>query len=287
MTPYAKGLAITGFGGLILTIDIPMIMLAQADVWSTILIRAGCAFVAALIIWQVSRAVTDNAPPLLPGWPGVGIASLYGIANITFTVAVFNTTAANLVFILAFNTMFAALLAWLLLSERPHRVTVVTAVIMVGAILLIVHEGVSAGNFLGDVMAIVTAFILAMAITLTRKTGRDLGFAPAIGDIIPIVIVGTLALARGQPIVVEYPWWLIANGAVLIPIAFWCLASGPKYLSAPEVAMFYLLETVMTPVWVWLIFAQAPTAMALLGGLILITALLAHCVWQLRRARPG
>ena len=44
-----------------------------------------------------------------------------------------------------------------------------------------------------------------------------------------------------------------------MPISFFCLATGPKYLSGPEVAMFYLLETVFAPVWVWLIFSEAPS----------------------------
>jgi len=72
---------------------------------------------------------------------------------------------------------------------------------------------------------------------------------------------------------------------VVMPIAFFCLASGPKYLSAPEVAMFYLLETVFAPVWVWLVFAEVPTRNSLIGGAILIVALLAHSVWQISNSR--
>ena len=55
--------------------------------------------------------------------------------------------------------------------------------------------------------------------------------------------------------------------------------------------MFYLLETVLAPIWVWLIFTEVPTTNSLIGGLILVVALVAHSVWQLldgrrRRARP-
>jgi len=46
--------------------------------------------------------------------------------------------------------------------------------------------------------------------------------------------------------------------------------------------MFYLLETILAPIWVWLIFAEAPTNMALAGGAILILALGAHSLWQAR-----
>ena len=79
------------------------------------------------------------------------------------------------------------------------------------------------------------------------------------------------------------PWWIIFNGAVVMPISFFCLANGPRYIFGPEVAMFYLLETVLAPVWVWLIFAETPSRNALIGGTILIVALVAHSLWQLNR----
>ena len=49
--------------------------------------------------------------------------------------------------------------------------------------------------------------------------------------------------------------------------------------------MFYLLETVLAPIWVWLIFSEAPTAASLVGGLILVVALVAHSLWQIRDGR--
>ena len=71
----------------------------------------------------------------------------------------------------------------------------------------------------------------------------------------------------------------------IMPISFFCLANGPKYISGPEVAMFYLLETVLAPVWVWMIFAEVPTRNSLIGGMILIVTLVAHSTWQLIEGR--
>ncbi len=89
---------------------------------------------------------------------------------------------------------------------------------------------------------------------------------------------------------IDEPWWIIFNGAVIMPLAFFCLAAGPRYISGPEVAMFYLLETVLAPVWVWMIFYETPSRNSLIGGVILIVALVAHSVWQLidgRRRRAA
>ena len=97
-----------------------------------------------------------------------------------------------------------------------------------------------------------------------------------------------LSRAGRQPMSRENArWWIVFNGAVVMPISFFCLANGPKYLSGAEVAMFYLLETVLAPVWVWLIFAEVPSRNALIGGTILIVALIAHSLWQLADGRKS
>jgi len=281
---------ITAFGGLILTVDIPLIRLASGDTWSIMLVRSGMTFAAALVIWAIWRSFSRNAPSLAPGWTGVAVAALYGLTSIFFMLAIYRTSTANLVFILAFNTVFSALLSWVFLKERPRTATLITMAVMIIGVLIIVGDGISAGNFTGDMLALASSFCAASAITLTRSSGKDMGFTALTGVLLPAVIALFFVSQDGYRI--DAPWWIIFNGAIIMPLAFYCLATGPRFLSAPEVAMFYLLETVLAPVWVWLIFAEAPTNNALIGGLILIVALVAHSTWQLldsrkRRALPG
>ncbi|MGE0500274.1 MAG: DMT family transporter [Rhizobiaceae bacterium] len=280
---HAKGLLITAIGGLILTVDIPMIRLAGGDPWPILLVRSGVTLVAALAIWAVWRALSANAPSLMPGRTGAIVASLYGLTSIAFMIAVFNTSTANLVFILAFNTVFAALLSWVFLKERPQPATMAAMAAMIVGVLVIVGDGISAGNFLGDMMALLSSFFVAAAITISRASGRDMGFTALTGVALPLVVAIALTIQTGYRI--DEPWWIILNGAVVMPLAFYCLATGPRYLSAPEVAMFYLLETCLAPVWVWLIFAETPTRNSMIGGTILIVALVAHSLWQLQAGR--
>jgi drug/metabolite transporter (DMT)-like permease len=84
---------------------------------------------------------------------------------------------------------------------------------------------------------------------------------------------------------IDAPGWIIVNGLLVMPISFFCLAIGPKYISGPEVAMFYLLETVFAPVWVWMIFSEVPSVQSMVGGAILLTTLIAHSLWQLGQIR--
>lgn len=282
-TDHARGLLITGFGGLMLTIDIPLIRLSNGDPWTVMMLRTGATFAVAILVWLVWRNLGRNPPRLIPGLPGLAVATLYGATSVTFMLAVYRTSTANLVFILAFNTVFAGLLSWGVLGERPRAVTVAAMVLMLVGVLVIVQDGLGSGNFAGDMLALASAFLIACAITVSRASREDMGLASLVAVVLPFALASVMVAQVGYR--VEEPFWILLNGAVVMPVAFFCLATGPRYITGPEVAMFYLLETVLAPVWVWMIFAEVPTNATLIGGSILILTLIAHAAWQLRESR--
>lgn len=286
----SRGLALSTVGGLALTTDIPLIRLADGDAWSILAVRSFTTFVAAILIWLVWRAFTDKVPALVPGKAGLAVASLYGIGSITFITAVYSTSTANLVFILAFNTMFSSLLARIFLGERLRTATLLAMAAMICGVAIIVWDSIGTGNLFGDFMALCSAFFIASAITITRASGREMGFTPLVGVIFPAIVALVFVAQQGYRI--DAPGWILFNGAVMMPLAFFMLGAAPRYIPGGEVAMFYLLETVLAPVWVWLIFQERPTTNSLIGGTILVVALVAHSLWQLydgrrRRDLPG
>jgi drug/metabolite transporter (DMT)-like permease len=270
-------------GGLALTVDIPLIRLANGEAWSILAVRSFTTFAAAILIWLVWRAFTDKVPSLMPGKAGLAVASLYGFGSITFITAVFSTSTANLVFILAFNTMFSSLLARIFLGERLRPATLLAMAAMIGGVAIIVWDSIGTGTLFGDFMALCSAFFIASAITITRASGRDMGFTPLVGVIFPALLA--LAFVAQQGYRIDAPGWILFNGAVMMPLAFFLLGAAPRYIPGGEVAMFYLLETVLAPVWVWLIFEERPTTNSLIGGTILVVALVAHSMWQLYDGR--
>lgn len=281
---HTKGLLLTALGGMALTVDIPLIRLANGEAWTILMLRTGATFLSSLVVWAVWRSITPKAPQLIPGRTGLLTAALYGLGSITFVTGVFNTSTANLVFILAFNTMFAALLSWVFLKERPQPVTLVTMAVMILGVLIIVGSSLGTGHLFGDLMGLCSAFFVACAITISRASGKDMGFTALVGVILPCLVAIFMVTSKGS-FHIEAPWWIIFNGAVIMPFSFFCLANGPKYISGPEVAMFYLLETVLAPVWVWMIFSEVPSRNSLIGGVILIVALVFHSMWQLHQGR--
>lgn len=278
---HRRGLFITGLGGLALSFDIPLIRSSQGEVWSLLALRSLCTFSVALIAWVVLNKFLGRKIALVPGMAGLAAGLFYGLGSFTFLLSVFNTATANVVFIVAFTSMFAAVLSWIFLKERPSNATLVTMAVMVFGVGLIVQDGLQSGNFFGDAMAVCSALLLASAITVSRASGKDMGLVPLATAIFP-AIVGYL-LSPAEVLAITHPGWIMFDGLVMIPLAFFCLATGPRYLSAPEVGMFYLLETILAPIWIWIVFQEVPTVQTLVGGAILILALIGHSAWQMRQ----
>lgn len=276
------GILLALLGGLVISIDIPVIRLAGADPWIFLVARGfGMAIVLGSIL-LFAKKWTDTPPNPLSDPDFVKVGILYGLSSIFFTLSVFYTSTANLVFILAFNPLIAALLAWYIIGEKPRISTWIAIAVTCIGIIIIVSEGIEAGTGWGDLMALATAFVLGLSVVMARKSGKDMSLAGSLGGL----VAGTFALPMAIVTftIPAVPAWLIFNGLVMAPLAAFALALAPRYIPAPQVAMFFLLETVLAPVWVWLVFSEIPTQQTLLGGFIVLGAITFHSVVQLRRA---
>lgn len=275
----ALGIMLGAIGGLAISFDVPMIRLAGSDPWLIMFFRGAVLAIIFLLVWLFFRPKDTPANPLSDKyWMSVGI--LYGTANICFALGVFYTSTANLVFILAFNPMAAALFSWWLIGERPKPITWLALFMTIIGVGIIVRGGLTGGTYLGDMFALLLALQLALLITLTRKSGKNLALAPGFG--------GCITAAFSLPLVIAYSstpesWgWVISNAAILVPIAAFCLALAPRFIPAPQAAMFYLLETVLAPIWVWMVFGEVITNETLIGGTIVLVAILGHSYLQLK-----
>lgn len=279
-----KGLSIAAIGGLAISFDIPMVRLTDGDIWSVQLMRSLLLVGMAVVIWLALRTFAGRREALVPGRSGWQVLVLYGISTMLFFYAVFETSTANLVFILAFNPMFGALFGWLILGEKPKWQTFLAMFFMAIGVFIIVQSGLSAGNMDGDLAALGSACLIALAIVLTRKSGKNMAYVSLFSAVIPAVIASFFVWQQGG-IQAGTPEWIVLNGIVLMPIAFYFLALAPSFIPATHVGMFYLMETILAPIWVWLIFSETPTPQTLIGGGILLAALIAHSVWELSEER--
>jgi drug/metabolite transporter (DMT)-like permease len=99
-------------------------------------------------------------------------------------------------------------------------------------------------------------------------------------------LIAYLFLAADPATLSAESWgWLALNGLVVMPLASGLIALGPMYIPAAEVALLFLLDTVFTPIWIWLIFGELPTRNALLGGVIIFATLLMLSAWRISTTR--
>lgn len=277
---------VTALGGLLFTLDLPLLRLSMADQWTMVFVRGMLLFATITAGWLMMRAQGDRTP-YVAGFAGLAVAFFSTIGNMSYIGAVAHTDAANVVFLIALTPVIAAAMSRVLLGERIHSYTwAATLAAFIGA-AIIASAGIHAGNWAGDGMALLSAFCSAAILTVIRATGKKVTTSLALGslsaavvalvlfDVSPAQLIGLGAF--GLPAL----FWLGLNGLITMPLATALLARGPRVLPSADVGMFFMLETILTPVWIWLLFGEMPSARVLLGGGVVIMAVFAHSWWRL------
>jgi drug/metabolite transporter (DMT)-like permease len=124
-------------------------------------------------------------------------------------------------------------------------------------------------------------------VLLRKAKGRDMLPALAFGGLITAGIA--LAMAPTVAISGADRLWLPLLVLLVVPLSFVLISTGPRYLPAPEVGLLMLLETILGPLWVWLVLQEAPATASLVGGAIIVLTLATNA-WlglQEQRRRAG
>ena len=289
-------LLVTGLGGLLFTLDLPLLRLSMADHWTMVAARGAFLFAAIAGSWLIARLLRGREAPFVASMAGLAVAAVSMVGNICYIGAVVHTDAANVVFIIAMTPLIAAAMARLVLREKVHGFTwAATAMAFLG-VALIASEGLTSGHWLGDALAFISAACSATIFTIIRASGAKVATSLALGSLssaaVAVLFFGAAPSALFLPGAFGLPagMWLALNGLVAIPLATVLLARGPRVLPSADVSMFFMLETVLTPVWIWLLFAEVPPGRVLLGGALVIVTLLLHSwwrVWVSVRPRPA
>jgi len=283
-TQHLKGLSITTFGVLVLTPDTLLIRLVGTGDWTLVFWRGVlfAAFICVLIPLRYRRQTLAKVRAI--GWMGLAAALFYGISSITFVAALSRTTVANVLIVAATTPLFAALLSRIFLGEATAPRTWLAMAASLAGIALLASENLGGVSFWGDLMALSAAFCLGGLFTVIRRAGStDLFAAYAIGGLLAAAV--SLPWATPFSIPADRVGYLLIMGLFVVPVSFYFLSLGPRFLPAPEVGLLVLLETILGPFWVWLVIGEEPSALALLGGVIVIAALVLNSLAALREGK--
>ena len=266
-----------------------LIVALSATVWSTagVLQRelalpvgtqlAGRAFFAMIALFLYSLAANDGEvvrPFRAIGRAGIGVAVSMAVASCTFIVALNHTTVAHVLFVQAASPMIAALIALVVLGEHVSRRSVTAMVIALSGVAVMVGDP-SGFDLAGDGFSLLMAFAFAVAIVITRHR-RDVSMLPAVclSQLLILVVAAPFASVSG---ITAKQWSLLAAmGFVQMGLGLALFTVGARLIPAAEVALISLLEVVLGPLWVLISVHERPDTLTLVGGAIVITAV----IWQ-------
>ncbi|MYA87107.1 MAG: DMT family transporter [Boseongicola sp. SB0662_bin_57] len=281
MNEHLKGLLITTLGVLLVVPDSLFVRLIEAEPMVTAFWRGATAGFVVLMVLLAVQGVRGFRAVLHTGWPGLIYTVLMGTAAPAFVFAVTQTSVANVVFIFASMPVFAAIFSRIVLGEpiRARMVTTMAAVILGLGIIAHGSGETEIASWKGDIWAVYISAAFAAALTAVRKV-KATSMIPAI----PVAYLGS-AIALGMFVspreAFEAQWPLFLGHGAFIGAASCLLALGPRYVSAAEVALIVLLESVLAPILVWLAIGEDPGPWAVVGGAVVVGALLVSNVCSL------
>jgi drug/metabolite transporter (DMT)-like permease len=222
-------------------------------------------------VWQAFRSV---------GVAGIAVALCVAIASGSFISALNHTGVARVLFLLAVAPVLAALLARVTLGEPiTRRTALAMALALAGVTVMLGAPG--EGSLAGDALAFLAALAFAVMIVITRWR-HEVSMAPATCLSQAVLVAAFVPFASAGEIGGDDIGWLAVLGIGQIGLGFALLTVGARLIPAAQVGLITLLETVLGPVWVWLALDERPSMLTLVGGTIVIVAI----VIQTRAAPP-
>jgi drug/metabolite transporter (DMT)-like permease len=205
------------------------------------------------------------------GVAGLGVAVCAAISSSAFFVALNHASVANVLFWQALAPIFAAVIGTVLGDPVSRRTWLAMAVAVGG--VAVMAGGPGHASLLGQALSFLVSSSFAGLIVIARHR-RDVSMAPAmcLSQVLVLVVAAPFAsLAGVGPLDTTL---LALLGLTQIGLGFVFLTIGSRLIPAGEVALITLLEVVLGPAWVWIFLGEQPSTATLLGGAIVLVAVL-------------
>ena len=205
------------------------------------------------------------------GIPGlVGGLFLSG-SFLAYLYSMSETTVANVVFIISTQTVFLPILAYFFLKEKiSSRGTVAIVLAMIGVTLMI-GDSLGTGSFYGNLVALAIPINFSILILIIRKYPK-VDMIPAIFYAGIFSCLYGLILLEGINISPKDVWLSFLLGVPQLAFGFIFITIGSRTTPAVMVGLLMLTETIFAPIWVWLFYNEIPPTSVLIGGIIILSA---------------
>ena len=282
LTDQQKGSLLAFVAVMFITPDSLFVRLSNVDTWGLVFYRGIIPFFTVFLAMLLIYKLSFFKMLLSSSYHGLIYVPTFSVTNITFVVSIQNTNVANTLVMIATAPMLSAILGSIFLKEPPDKKTWISIIITFLAIIYIFFDSIKLGNFYGDILGFITAIGLAVgAVTIRSAKSKNLVPAAVVGKL----LVATFALFFIESFVLENKDLIIVPLMCILCVAipFVLVTIAPRFIPAAEVNLFFLLETIIGPVWVWLIIKEQPSIETLQGGLVIILTLAIHSFLKLKK----
>lgn len=239
---------------------------------------AGAGMLVVLVVMQGPGGLRGFARLGRVGWL---YATISGIGILTYISALQMTSIAHVAIIYATVPFITAGVAWAILGTRPSPSAAIASMLAFGGAVVMVGLG-GEGSLLGDFMALMMSLVMGLLTVIARRN-PDMPVLPAGIASVGLSLLFCLPLATPTLPPPDQLWLLAGFGLINSTLGFTLFVMGSRYIAPIETALLGALEAPITPLWVWLVFSETPTAPTLIGGLVVFTAVFWHITHAARR----
>ena len=276
-----KGSLLAFVAVMFITPDTLLIRLSNIDTWGMLFYRGAIPFFVVLSALLIFYKKNFLKALINVGYVGIFYIISFSVCNITFVISIQNTNVANTLIMIALAPMLSAILGAIFLKEMPDKKTWLAILITLLAVLYIFYDSIQIGSFFGNIMGLVTASGLAVNAVLIRSAKER--------DLLPSAVIGKLCVAifaiffvdsfelNGKDII-----YVPLMCVVCVAIPFVLVTIAPRFIPAEEVNLFFLLETILGPIWVWLVIKEQPSLETIIGGSIILVTIGIHSFIKLK-----
>ena len=214
------------------------------------------------------------------------IAILMCIAFSTYVLALLNTSVASALFILSVAPVFAALLGWLINNEKPSRIASFCIGLAILGVSIMISGGFTGGKTLGNVLSVMSALAFATMLVTARKSRKsNILKGNAMGALLTGIIMTPIAFFfsdGGLVVSVSDAQLAAISGVVTIGLGIIFLSLSAPHLPAHEVSLLVLLESILSPIWVWWFLSESIIMTEIIGGVLVLSGVVILSVFGRR-----
>jgi drug/metabolite transporter (DMT)-like permease len=257
------------------------------DSWTILFWRGvfGGGLIAVIMVLLQGRAGLRNLIGM--GKSGWLVASYSTLGMIAFIPALQLTAVSNVAILIATGPFLAAALAWIWLREVPRPRTMLASAVALCGVAIIVGNARMGPDIFGIALACFMALaIAAMTVMVRRHKNTSMVAAAAISNFLGSVV--SIPFAHGITSITGMDLFILAMfGFFQVALGLTLFFLGSRLLPSGQAALISTLETPLMPFWIWVAFAEVPTLRVLAGGALVMGAVIADIIGDIRTQRPS